>query len=402
MRLRGKLAFHTKLPLSPLANQRRHEEAFPRLAPPQQPSLLPISLMNPRLTLALVLSASSLLAPLGSAQFAPPQPLQPVQPKPAPPSGPVEVNGIAAKVNGRVITKNEVFFMLAPVHAQLATQFPRRGPQFDTEFNKAKNNIVQELVDRQIILDEFKLLGATIPPNAIDEEIKRQMRELYNGSEVKFREELKRSRLTMEGYREMTREKMVVQAMRAQQFSDAPPPLPGEVRAEYNEVKNTMRDVTKDVITFQKIFIPASDPQNPLSVPETQLALAEDVAKQLNDGADFTELAETYSKDAFADKGGLQENVPRVDLSPEFAAIIFEAPVGKIIGPLLDPRGFTIVKVSKIDYGPAPPLDSVRDMIEERVTKKKTSAQYEHWIEARRKRAMIDIKLKDFDSNAAP
>ncbi len=257
--------------------------------------------------------------------------------QPAAPSGPVEVNSIAAKVNGSVI--------------------PRRGPQFETEFNKAKAGVIQELVDRQIILDEFKQIGASIKPHIIDEEVKRQMRELYNGDEVKFREELKRSRLTMDGYREMTREKMVVQAMRAQQFSDAPPPLPNEVQQEYNEIKNSLRDVTGDVISFRKIFIPASDPANPAATPDTQLTLAEDLAKQLADGADFAELAKTYSKDAFAEQGGLQENVPRTDLSPEFAAIIFDAPVGKVTGPLLE-----------------------------------TSAQYERWIEARRKRAMIDIR----------
>ena len=305
----------------------------------------------------------------------------------------MEVNGIAAKVNGRVITKNQVSFMLAPVYAQLVTQFPRRGAQFESKFKEVKANIIQELIDRQIILDEFKQLGASIKPNLIDEEIKRQMRELYNGDEVKFREELKRSRLTMEGYREMTREKMVVQAMRAQQFSDAPPPLPNEIEKEYDEVKATLRDVTKDVITFQKIFIPASDPQNPLATPETQLVLAEGIARQLAEGKDFTELAKTQSKDAFADKGGLQENVPRTDLSAEFAAIIFDAPLGKILGPLLDRQGFTLVKPVKIDLGPAPALDDkVREMIEERVRRKKTSAQYERWIESKRKRAMIEIK----------
>src|SRR5690606_17435111 len=108
----------------------------------------------------------------------------------------------------------------------------------------------------------------------IDEEIKRQMRENYNGDEVKFREELKRSRLTMEGYREMTREKMIVQAMRQQQFADAPPPLPNEINREYAEIKDTLRDMTKDVISFQKIFIPRLDSENPLSTPETQLTLA--------------------------------------------------------------------------------------------------------------------------------
>jgi peptidyl-prolyl cis-trans isomerase SurA len=311
----------------------------------------------------------------------------------AQPAGPVEVNGIAAKVNGRVITKNQVSFMLAPVYAQLAAQFPRRGTEFERQFNEAKGKIIQELVDRQIILAEFKQLGASIKPHIIDQEIKRQMRELYNGDDAKFREELKRSRLTMEGYREMTREKMIVQAMRAQQFSDAPPPLPNEIQNEYNEAKSSLRDVSKDVITFRKIFIPASDPQNPSATPDTQLALAEDVCKQLGEGKKFEELARTYSKDAFAEQGGLQENVPRTDLSPEFAAIIFDAPVGKVVGPLMDPQGFTIVQPVTINFGPAPSLDEVREMIEERVRRKKTSAQYERWIASRRKRAMIDIRM---------
>jgi peptidyl-prolyl cis-trans isomerase SurA len=344
-----------------------------------------MTLMNPRLVLPLVIFAAVLSEQGASAQQAPPQR----------PSGPIEVNGIAAKVNGRVITTNQVNFMLAPVYAQLVTQFPRRGAQFDAKFNETKGNIIQELIDRQIILDEFKQLGASIKPNLIDEEIKRQMRELYNGDEVKFREELKRSRLTMDGYREMTREKMVVQAMRAQQFSDAPPPLPNEIEKEYAEIKSSLRDVSKDVISFQKIFIPASDPENPLATPETQLALSESVATKLGEGQDFTELAKTYSKDAFAEEGGLQQNVPRLDLSPEFAAIIFDAPVGKIVGPLLDPQGFTIIKPIKIELGPSPPLDDkTREMIEQRVSKKKTSAQYERWIESKRKRAIIDIKAK--------
>jgi peptidyl-prolyl cis-trans isomerase SurA len=336
--------------------------------------------------------AFALAAALGGispliAQEAPPAP-----PRPAPPqrpAGPVEVNGIAAKVNGRVITKNQVSFMLAPIYGQLAAQFPRRGPEFERQFNEAKNNIVQELIDRQIILDEFKQLGASIKPHLIDEEIKRQMRDLYNGDENRFREELKRSHLTMEGYRDMTREKMIVQAMRQQQFSDAPPPLPNEINREYAELKQSMRDTSKDVISFQKIFIPRVDTENPLSTPETQLSIAEDLAKQIQGGKDFTELAKAHSKDAFAEQGGVQADVPRTDLSPEFAAIIFEAPEDKLVGPLEDPQGFTLVKITKKTYGPSPSLEKVRDMVEERVRRKKTSAQYDKWIESKRKKAMI-------------
>jgi peptidyl-prolyl cis-trans isomerase SurA len=349
-----------------------------------------IPLTKPSIALSLAMAATFLPGTRSFGQAAPAGGAPPAPPRP---SGPIEVNGIAGKVNGKVITKNQVSFMLAPIFAQLSAQFPRRGPQFESQFKEAKSKIIQELVDRQIILDEFKVVGGAIKPHAVDEEIKRQMRELYNGNEEKFREELKRSRLTMDGYRKMTEEKMVVQAMRGQQFADAPPPLPNEIQKEYNEVKLNLRDVLKDVITFQKIFIPASDQDNPIATPETQLTLAEDIAKQLASGKDFAELAKEKSKDAFADKGGLQEKVPRVDLSPEFAAIICDSEPGKIIGPLLDPQGFTIVKLVKLDPGPSPALDEVRPMIEERVRKKKTSAQYDRWIESRRKKAMVDIRI---------
>lgn len=303
----------------------------------------------------------------------------------------IEVNAIAAKVNGSAITKNEVAFMLSPIYAQLTTQFPRRGPEFERQFTEAREKILQELIDRRIILDEFKQVGASIRPYLIDEEVKRQIRELYNSDESLFREELKKSRMTMDGYREMTREKMVVQAMRAQQFSDAPPPLPNEIQNEYNEVNSTLRDVTKDNITFRKIFIPSADPENPLATPDTQLALAEDITKQAKEGKSFEELAKTYSKDAFAELGGLQENLPRTDLSPEFSAILFDAPENQVVGPLLDPRGFTVVMVLSKVLGPAPALSAVRPMIEERVRRKKTSEQYDRWIESRRKQAMVTI-----------
>ena len=337
--------------------------------------------MNRRLTLTLVILAANLSGPSVAAQQAPPT-------RPQQPSEPMAEN-IAAKVNGRVITRDQVNFMLAPLQAQLGSRFPRRGAEFERQLTAAREGIVQELIDRQILLDEFEKLVASTKPSSINEEIKRQIRELFNGDEAKFREELERSSLTMDRYREMTHEKMVVQAMRSLLFSDAPPPLPNEIENEYKEMKASLRDMSKDVISFRKIFIPSADAQNPSLTPESQLLLAENLVSQLGEGKDFSELAKSYSRDALAANGGLHENVPRADLDPEFAAVIFEAPVGKVLGPLLDPRGFTIAIPIKIEFGPSPPLeDDVREMIKQRVNRKKTSALYDNWIENRRKRAI--------------
>ena len=198
----------------------------------------------------------------------------------------------------------------------------------------------------------------------------------------------------MASYRTLTREKLIVQAMRQEKFKDAPPPLPSEVQKEYAESKDTLRDISKDSITYRKIFLPRLDPSNPLATPETQLTLAETLTDELRAGADFGELAKKHSQDAFADDGGLQEDVPRPDLSPEFAAILFDAEPGKLIGPLEDSYGFTIAKVDSIKKGPAPPFSEVKKLMDERVRAKKTSARYEAWIEDLRRKAMISIKLK--------
>ena len=305
----------------------------------------------------------------------------------------MEVNGIAAKVNGRVITKNEVSFMLGPIAAQLRAQYPRRGKEYQTRMLEARDKILDELIDREIILDEFKQLEATIPDHVVENEIKRQVNRLYNGDKAKLNQELSRSRMTMNRYRKMQKEKMIVQAMRQNQLDDAAPPLPNEIRNEYNAIKGDMRDTSKDVISFHKIYIPAKDLRDPSITAETQLALAESLVKDIKDGKDIAELAKTHSKDAFAEDGGFQENVPRSDLSSEFAAIIFDAKEGEVIGPLSDSSGFTIVKPSKIELGPVPSLSEIRDIVETRVRTKKTSAQFDAWMEKRRKRAMVDVRL---------
>ncbi len=305
----------------------------------------------------------------------------------------VEVNGIAAIANGKVVTKREVAFQLAPLQAQLQARFPRRGPLFVKEVNKAKDNILQELIDRELILSEFKnKLGGTLPQTAIDNEIKRQVRDLYNGDEKEFLAQLKKLGMARVKYEELTRKKLIVQAMRAQQFNDAAPPTPGEVQAEYNKVKREFRDITKDKITYEKIYIPKSIPDQ-VVLPEDQLTLAENIATQLKNGADFSKLALEHSTDAFADKGGKWPETPRTDLSPEFATIIFNEPKNSIIGPLEDKFGFTIVRTISTVDGPAPPLSEVKKVIESRIQKQKNSASYEKWIARIRKGAIVKRKI---------
>ncbi len=317
---------------------------------------------------------------------------QPAPPQNKIPSGPIEVNGIAATVNGRSVTKKEVSMLLGPIASQLIAQFPRRGPEFEKQMRETHQKIVQELIDRELVLYEFNDKGGRLPASAINEEVERQKRDLYNGNQERFMEDLQRSNMTMTGFREMTHDKLVVQAMRASKFAGAAPPIPAELQEEYEKIKLNLRDTNGDSLTYEKIYIPAVDEKNPIATPETQLVLAEEIVKKLKAGADFATLAKAHSRDSHAESGGIYENIPRTDLQPEFAALIMDPPEGTVIGPLFDPRGLTIVKVKEKKYGPVPKFEEVKEQLEQRVSRQKNSERYERWIESLRKKAMIKMK----------
>ncbi|MGJ8673096.1 peptidylprolyl isomerase [Rubritalea sp.] len=303
----------------------------------------------------------------------------------------VELNGIAAKVNGRVVTKNEVAFSLAPLRAYLASKYPRKTPSYYKEIEEAKDKIVEELVERELVLYEFKSMGAQIPEHIVDSEIRRKVRSDYNNNVGLFREELQSKGISFKKYRELIHRQLIVQAMRSQQFSDTPPATPEEMRAEYAKIKPELRDTSKDRCDFQKIYIPKLDDEDLTATPESQLVLTENIVEKLKAGDDFAELAKQHSKDAWADDGGLQEDVARIDLSPAIATMIFEEPTGSVIGPLEDAGGYHIIVVTKKYLGPAPPLSDpeVRKMVSRNVEREKSSAKYKRWINGLKRKAMI-------------
>lgn len=300
-----------------------------------------------------------------------------------------KINGVAAKVNGRAITTNELSFMLAPRIAELAARYPRRGPKYTAELNKSKRKILDELINQQLIIYEFKALGAQIPQHAVDQQVKEHIINNYQGKESAFRKQLKADGLSYDKFVKLTKDKLIGQAMRAQHFNDAAPATPAEIRKEYNKHKDKLRDKMKDRIDFEKIYIPKNDPNDLLANAETQLELTENIIKRLNKGENFAVLAKKHSKDAFAEEGGLQKNKLRTDLSPAISNILFEEETGTVIGPLEDSNGYHIIRVVKKYPGPPVPLAKVKKLMEREVQNRKSSTRFNNYLKRLRKKAII-------------
>lgn len=303
------------------------------------------------------------------------------------------VNRIAATVNGRPITANEVTFRLMPIAAQLAALYPRQGVEFHRELAKAKKEIINDLVERELVMSFFESQGYSVRDSLIDQEMNRMIIDDYNGDRDRFLKELTGSGMTIRGYRDSTRKKLIVMMMRSMRYDHEIPPTPEEINREYNKTKLMYRDLTKDRITYKKIFIPAVG-DNPTHTPEVQLELSELIAKEIREKREtFEDMAKRYSRDTHAQEGGQWPEIERSQLSAEFAAIVFNAREGEVVGPLIDPNGLTIVEVQNKKLASPPPLSEIRERIDAEVRAKRSSERHREWVNRLRAKALIKVYI---------
>lgn len=344
--------------------------------------------MNDRFLTALFLGVLS-FSPCSSLHAqAPPKPeAQKVRPK----AGPIRVNGVAAKVNGDVITLNELMIKLAPVQSVLMTRFPRRGPNFERQLSEVRSGILSDLIDRTIIFTEFKDRVQAFSDREIEAEVKQIIKRNFDGDEELFRKYLKATNLTRSQFKEQQRKELLVKIVRSQHFGDVPPPRETELREEYKRWAVDNRDRKKDVGTYKRIYL-----RKDLGDGEAaQLKLAEEVHAKIVAGSSFEEMAIKYSNDAKAEDGGLWKDIPRTDLNREFGILLFETDTNELMGPLEDNFGYNIIQVTKRKLGPPEKsFEEARDLIKQIIDTDKKKANFEKWMKKMRTRATIEKMIE--------
>ena len=302
------------------------------------------------------------------------------------------VNRIAATVNGRPITSSEVRARLAPYFRELMMLYPRQGPRFNSELVAAKKAVLNDLIERELVLSDFEAKGFSIKEDQVEDEINRRILMQYNGKRAEFLDNLRKSGMNYTEYRDSVRKEITVSAMRGMRYERGIPPTPDEIAAEYKETSSEYRDIMRDSITYSKIFIPAVDPEDPMVSPEDRYKQAVRLRENLAAGKiSFADAARQYSRDAHAADGGKWPSMRRDELAVEFANVVFAAKPGQLVGPLLDAAGFTIVKVHNKRLAAAPPLSApeVKQRVDDAVRRKKSERRYRQWVDRLRDKAVI-------------
>jgi peptidyl-prolyl cis-trans isomerase SurA len=295
-------------------------------------------------------------------------------------------NGIAAVVDGKVITFSEVREAVRMQEGVMRMQMRDDPMGLRKALDELNSGAVDSLIERELILNEFTKIGGTIKPQYVDDSINDLVRDNFDGNRDAFVSELARAGITMKKFREQQEKMIIVQVMRGRYANQPLPPTPLEVR-EYYE-KNIERFRDNDMIKISTISIPKFVAGEDRSVG-SQRRLAEDIRAKVLAGANFAETARTHSIDSRSDDGGEWPWMERTQMKKSIADAAFATREGGVSNVIEDETVFILVAVDAKKLGRAEPLENVRMQIERMIRQEKSKAALDSWIESLKRKASI-------------
>jgi peptidyl-prolyl cis-trans isomerase C len=119
---------------------------------------------------------------------------------------------------------------------------------------------------------------------------------------------------------------------------------------------------------------------------------AEDILKQLKNGANFEDLAKKYSTDSTAAKGGDLGWFSKGAMVPEFDKVVFGLKEGQLSGIVKTQFGYHIIKVTGVRPAGIRAFDEVKEQIKSTLLPSKQQEIFQKMKEDLKKNAKVSIK----------
>lgn len=297
-------------------------------------------------------------------------------------ASPSLLNGVVAIVNDTVITENEAREYIEPVIDFLKDRHRNDHKAFQEEAMKAYRDGLNQLIDRKLMLDDFKKAGFQMPERFIEDFVQDRIREQY-GDRSRLIRSLKERGRSYADFRKEIREQFIVEQMQNFHISSAIIVSPADIERYYREHIKDYR--LPDQIKLSMIVLNKTEGADNSSVEK----LAAEILKKIRGGADFAEMASIYSEGSQRSEGGdwgwIETKVLRAELA-KAASLLKAGEIGEII---ITPDACYIMRVDKIRIAHVRPLSDVRDEIEKNLKAEERKRLQEQYVKRLRKKAFI-------------
>jgi parvulin-like peptidyl-prolyl isomerase len=300
-------------------------------------------------------------------------------------AGPVHAqevrDGIAAVVGKEVITYSQMRELVAA--AELSVRQTYRGEELVQKVKQIRTAAINDLIDRQLILSEFKSRNLQIPDYFIDERINAVVREDFGGDRATFVRTLAANGLTLERFRQLKKDETIVVEMRRAAIR-------GNVHITNDEIDQYYRQHLEDYtspeqLKLRTITIRRNEGNN------ARRQMIDEIREKIVGGAEFGDLARMYSMDdrqeAFGDWGWIDKRM----LNESLSKTAFSLKAGEM-SPVIELDGsYYLLYAEAKKPVTVKPLKDVRAEIEKGLIQAERQKMQTDWINKLRQKSYIRV-----------
>ena len=293
-------------------------------------------------------------------------------------------NRLVAVVNNDVITLYELNNRMKEMTGAMPEELKLKS---EAMYLDARQKILELLIDEKIAQAKIKELRIQVPERQVDsyvEKLKKDnqltQEDLVAGLEKeglsyeKYRERIKRDIERAQLIEYEVRSKIIIREETIQKY--------------YEEQKGTFGVAEK--VQLAGIFLIRKNLKSEEEMRELY-SKAQEIAAKLKAGADFSQMAGTYSEGPGAKEGGDLGQFTVDNLEPALKSVVEALPEGGISDPLVRPNGIQIIKVVKKQTGKIRSLEEMKEAIYGILYQEEVNRRYQNWIKELRESAYTRV-----------
>jgi peptidyl-prolyl cis-trans isomerase C len=299
-------------------------------------------------------------------------------------------NSIAVTVNGVDITEAEVQKIVQPQLARMAQQNQKLPPALKETLEKQfRQQIVDQIIVRQLLEEKAKESNIVISEEDVINQIKQLLSSQRTPMSLEdFKKTTAASGRSFDEIKQQVEKGMVYQKIVDAQSAGEVNITEEDAKKHYDE--NPTQFETKEQVRASHILItPKADAADPNQEKAKAKAKAEDLLKQIKEGADFAALAKANSDCPSAAKGGDLSFFGKGQMVPPFEKAAFAMETGKVSEVVETRFGYHIIKVTERKAAGTTSFEQAKAGLIQQLTQKKQAELTKEYIDSLKAAANI-------------
>ncbi len=296
------------------------------------------------------------------------------------------LDGIAALVNEEVITFSQVRELTGAKERSIreSAKTAVGADELMGKIAEIRKQAISDLVDRQLILQEFKKNKFQIPDHFIEDRVNTITREEFGGDRAAFLRTLAAQGYSMDRFRQMETEKMIVQSMRQQAVKS-------DAKVPEAQIEEYYRTHLADYSTPEQLKLRMITLRKGEEGGENRRKMIEEIRQKITKGAKFGDLAKLYSEDSNQESSGDWGWIDRKTLNEPLTKAAFSLKAGQVSEVVTVENGYYLLFAEAKKDATTRPLGEIRDEIERKLAQEERQKRQQAWLAKLRKKAYVKL-----------